>query len=162
MAPIEISNISTHPQYGDLVLVQPHRPFEPFRVIQREHHQGQFIFTVKSRAGDLYQLPLQALEYYPCIGDVVVVVAKPYCDWLVLQLQQLKGVNTASARKRRWVLRAELEDLWWTINEFVLQRIKEGEIAVIQANSMQRELPLSCLGVLRKARQRDRLVRRVL
>ena len=135
-------------------MLQAHQPFEPLTVTHREHYQGQFIFTVKNRVGDLHHLPLQTLEYYPCIGDVVVVVAKPYCDWLVHQLQQLNGIETPAARRQRWRLEDELKDFRWMANEFVLQQLKEQDIAVIQASNIRRKLPLSCLRVLHKTRQR--------
>lgn len=104
------------------------------------------------------KLPRYAVNYYPAVGDEVLVSATPYCNWVEQEADKVRGEEKRPSRKYVQLIES-LEDLWWTATVFTLRILRQDGMCVLVGDGQRKEVPIECLRVLnRKAvEQQERL-----
>jgi hypothetical protein len=118
------------PQVGDVVT--PYGTQQPYEITKRWIDNGNAYLSLKGESEHVPQVRLEVVEWYPQVGDICTITAKPYLHW------------------RRAYNDYELPA--WTMNEMELLDVS-GDMATVRPSGkkqQKRKVPLNCLRVLDK------------
>lgn len=132
---------STHPpealpKVGDLVTM--HHCGYPWTVTKRSRNRfQQVMMVVTPPAGPSQLVMVEVLNWWPAVGDICTVLAKPYGDWL----------QTTGAK--RWDCEDYNNAQSWLYGEFPVTDI-DRDMATVQGGKRSQRVPLGCLAVVKR------------
>jgi hypothetical protein len=146
--PAPLEEVTQIPQVGDKVCHYRDR-VPSYTVLDVADNDGRCYLILQPENGEPLLAPLAAIDYYPMVGDKVLVAATPYCEWILEKARPLKKKSKADYQKYRDLMDS-LDNLWWTSTIFTLRLVNSGGLAVLAGDGQRREAPMNCLRVYQK------------
>jgi len=138
------------PQPGDIVCLEYGQPENVVRRIRNEHGQ---VFLILQRAnGDETRAMVEAVHWWPQVGDIGTGVPGIYQRWLTALLEAAQAANDeARIKKLSAAFRIDLGPASWLYRDFTIQAI-HGNLATVTGEQFHgfKKIPVSAIAVIRR------------
>ena len=138
------------PQPGDIVCLEYGQPETVVRRIRNEH--GQVFLILQNQNGIETRAMVEAVHWWPQIGDIGTGVPAIYQRWLTALLEVARAANDeARVKALNAAFRNELGPASWLYRDFTIRAI-QGNIATVTGEQFHgsKKIPVPAIAVIRR------------